>query len=288
VLVVAVRNQADPSRNVTGAVADALDYWNRNVGYGDYPAQFRLVPDAANPDVVVWYNDSIECPHHDDAIGCAPLLDGPSQVDPPVNVQLRYDPADNHRQVRNTAIHEIGHVLGITHCEQPYWVMSSTCPGPIPNAPDASERDLAWREHTISVYVDYTNVSPSERARTRAQVGHAIGYFGNASPEEFPANVTLVRANDRFSADLTVVFSAEPGCQNEQQAVCYEQRGRDFDGDGRIEYFTNGVVRVQPNVDVSARGWYVGAALAHELAPGHVPSVFVDASYRERHGEWWK
>ena len=287
VLTVAVRNRADPSRNVTGAVAEALAYWERNVGYADYPVEFELRPDAAAADVVVWYNESIECANHADAIGCAPLVEAGTRVDPPVDVQVRYDPTDNRRQVRNTAIHELGHVLGITHCEEPHWVMSSACREPIPDAPNADQRDLAWRDDTISVYVDYGNVSGRELEASRVQVGHAMAYFEDGRAEDFPGNVSFVRAEDRFAADLTIAFQDDLACR-QGAVVCDRHRGRDFDGDGRIEYHTGGTIYVGADSDVDARGWYVGWGLSRLLAPGHVPPVFEDASYRERRSDWWE
>lgn len=287
VLVVAVRNQADPSRNVTGAVADALEYWEANVGYGAYAAEFRLRPDATNPDVVVWYNDTIECTAHRVAIGCAPLLDASSEIDPPVDVQLQYDPDDNRRQVRNTAIHEFGHLLGITHCQEPYWVMASSCAEPVPAAADAEGRDLAWRDGTVTVYVDDANVSEAELEETRSQIGLALAYFEEANPEEFPAEVTVVPVEDRFAADVSVEFLDRSACSDDA-VVCYSREGRDFDNDGRMEYYTAGTVRVSPDTDVEARGWYVGWALAHQLSPGNIPPVFEDASHRERRSRWWE
>lgn len=282
-LVVAVRNPAAPDRDVRTPVAAALDYWNANGGYGHYPATFRLDPDAEDPDVVVWYNASIACPAHGDAIGCAPVLDGDGPVDRPVRVQVRYDPADNSRQVRNTVIHELGHVLGITHCEEPRWVMASACAGEVPPSPDATERALAWRDDTLSVYVDESNVSAAELAETRDQVEHALGYV----ERETSANLTLVRAEDRFSADVAVVFEATSSCEG-SAVVCYEHRGRDVDGDGRMEYYTAGTVLVAADSDVDARGWYVGWAMANQVTPGAVPPVFEDASYRERRSRWWE
>jgi len=291
VLTVAVRNRADPGRNVTAPVAEALTYWAGHDGYADYPAAFRLEPDATDPDVVVWYNETIDCADHDDAIGCAPLLEVGTHVEGPIDVQIRYDPAHNRRQVRNTAIHEFGHVLGVTHCEEPYWVMASSCPRPIPDAPNADERDLAWRDGTISVFVDETNVSADDLAGTREQVGHALAYLGDGDAEGFPANVTFVRADDRYEADVTVAFRSDLPCResgSEDVVVCTEHRGRDFDGDGALEYHTGGTILIDADADVDARGWYAGWALSKVVAPGRVPTVFEDASYRERRSEWWE
>lgn len=287
VLVVAVENRAAPERNVTAAVGDALAYWNEHRGYADYPARFVLRPAAAEPDLVLHYEETIDCPDHADAIGCAPVLQPGTRADPPVSVGLRYDPADNRRQVRNTAIHELGHVLGLTHCEEPYWIMAPACAESVPDAPDADARDLAFREANLTIHVDYGNVSPDERAATEEQVGHALAYLEDDPDDELPADVSLVRVDDRFEADLTVSFSAGRDCP-EDAAVCFVRRGRDYDGDGRLEYYTNGRVRVRTVVDVEARGWFVGRSLAVLISPGNVPSVFEDAGYRERRGEWWR
>ena len=285
VLVVAIENEVAPERNLTGPVADALAYWNENGGYAAYDATFRLEPDAANPDIVVAYRADVDCPAHADAIGCAPLLSADSRLDRPVTVQVGHDPADNRRQVRNTAIHELGHVLGIGHCEPPVWVMAADCAGSVDPVPAATERPLAWRDATLAVHVDLTTVSADERSETEEQVGHALRYLEGG--ETIPANVTLRRVDDPFEADLVVAFAAEASCRD-GAVVCYTHRGRDVDGDGRMDYYTAGTVTIEPGTDVEARGWYVGWAMAHQLSPGAVPAVFEDASYRERRSRWWE
>jgi len=286
VMTVAVRNQAAPERNVTAPVAEAIAYWNDHGEFSDYQVTFRLAPDASDPAVVVWYNRSITCPAHDDAIGCAPLLDGAPPVETPIDVQLRYDDADNHRQVRNTAIHEFGHVLGIAHCEEPRWVMGPSCEERLPDQRDAVDRAVAWRDRTISVYVDDTNVSDAERGETAEQVQHALTYLDDGGEGTYPESLSIVRVEDRFEADISVIVMAESSC--EQGVVCNHYRGRDTDGDGVIEYHTAGTIKIEPGTDVEARGWYVGWGLANQLSRGDLPSVFVDASYEERRSRWWE
>lgn len=287
VLTVDVRNPAAPERNVTPAVVEALDYWAANAGYGDYVVEFRVAPGAPDPDLVVWYNESIHCPAHDDAIGCAPLLDSDSRIDRPVDVQVRYDPVDNRRQVRNTVIHEVGHVLGLDHCDEPYWVMASACDTTIPDAPDAADREVAFRERNLTVYLDEEGLDDDERAETREQVARAVTYLSNRTDGEFPT-VSLRYVEDRFDADAVVTFPDPTDC-GDGAVTCFSTRGRDFDGDGRIEYHTGGTVRIDAGSDVEARGWYAGWALSKLISPRNPPDVFADdTSYRERRSRWWE
>jgi len=165
--------------------------------------------------------------------------------------------------------------------------MASSCNGPLPDAPDVEDRALAWRETTIAVYVDDSNVTGEELDETRAQVDNALAYFENGGDGTFPEEVTFVRVDEPFAADVSVVFLTESACP-EGTVTCTNRWGRDYDGDGAFEYHTAGTILVEPGTDVEARGWYVGWGLANLLAPGDVPDVFEEASHRERRSEWWE
>lgn len=284
-ITVAVRNQAAPHRNFTAAVASAIKYLqSRDDDYGAYTVEFRLEPNASNPDIVVWYNQTINC-EDSFAAGCAPLLNASYPADPPENVQIEHNKTRNFRQTREIIVHEFGHILGIQHCEQPHWVMghSHYCTGGEVLGPDVEDQEFAWRDQTLTYYISYQNVSAVKQ--TRAQVQHAVSFFEEGAQGTVPANVTLTRVSSEWRADIVIRFV--DSCPDTDGGVCPSTWGSDYDSDGAFEYHTKTVVRVS-EPDVDARGWFVGWALANSLTPDHLPSVFVDPTYEEIRSEWWE
>ncbi len=70
--------------------------------------------------------------------------------------------------------------------------------------------------------------------------------------------------------------------------MCISGNGRDIDNDGELEYHTKGEITIE-QIDVEARGWYVGWGLARLLTPDGVPTVLEDgASYETRRSTWWE
>lgn len=283
-ITVAVRNQVAPHRNFTAAVASALTYWqSRDDDYGAYTVEFRLEPDASKPDIVVWYNHTINCGDSFVA-GCAPLLNASYPADPPENVQIKYNESRNFRQTRNIITHEFGHVLGIQHCEQPRWVMghSHYCTDGEVIAPDVEEQEFAWRDQSLTYHISYQNVSAVEQ--TQAQVQHAVSFFENGAQETVPADLSLTRVSSEWQADIVIRFV--DSCPDSDGGACPSTWGSDYDSDGTFEYHTKTVVRVSES-DVDARGWFVGWALANSFTPDSLPPAFVDATYEERRSDWW-
>ncbi|QIQ77624.1 hypothetical protein GL213_14515 [Halogeometricum borinquense] len=283
-VVVGIRNQAAPSRNLTGAVAESLNYWEDHPEYGVYSVDFVLRPDAENPDIIVWYNNTINCPQG--ASGCAHRLNRTTSARPPENVQILYNKSNNYRTVKNTIIHEFGHILGITHCEKPHWVMSywsgsHGCKNPTFDAPSVENQSLAWRSTNLSVYVDYSNVSKNSLTETKSQVNHAVTYFEEWKAKEVPSDVSFTRVQDPWKADIVITF-AQDRCEGEYTVCGDGGTARDFDNDGEFEYLTQATITIESETDVDARGWYVGWGLAHNLAPGNIPPVFEDPSYEEQ------
>lgn len=279
---VAVRNQAAPSLNFTAAVSEALDYWRVHDEYGSYSVVFELDADARAPDLIVWYNESINCEDSWMA-GCAPLLNSTAEPRPPEHVQIKYNRTSNFRQTRNTIIHEFGHVLGLGHCTEPLWIMSHHryCePGSI-SLPDAAEKDFAWRDDSLTYYVDYNGVTQPQQ--TRDQVRHTIQYFEKGADGTVPANVTFARVESEWEADILIRFGA---CERDYSACPYTWHS-DPDSDGNPEFHTRTEIVID-EPDVEARGWYIGWSLANSLTPDSLPPVFVDASYEERRSNWWR
>lgn len=288
-IIVGVQNNVAPSRNFTEVVAAAIEYWEQHEEYGAYSVDFVLRPNTEQPDLIIRYNETIPCSYG--ASGCAPLLNSSVVAYPPETVHIRYNESDNYRTVRYTVIHEFGHVLGITHCEEPHWMMSywtggHGCENPTFDGPSVENQDLAWRDSNLTLYIDYSAVSEANRDETQEQVNHALAYFEEGRAEEFPGQVSFTRVDDPWKADIVITFASNR-CEGDHVVCGSGGAARDFDNDGEFEYYTRGRFTVETGSDVDARGWYIGWGIAHQLAPGHIPPVFQDASYEERRSDWW-
>lgn len=120
---------AGGDRNITPLVQEAVDYWMENDDrYGDYTTDWEVKPDAANPDVVVLYVDTIvKCgfgPNHEYYIGCTNLLSTERSANTPVQVEIAA--GYNDESTINTIKHEFGHLYGLEHGEEPMPLMSAT------------------------------------------------------------------------------------------------------------------------------------------------------------------
>lgn len=288
-LVVGIENQAAPHRNISPTVKSAVSYWEENADKGTYSPDFVVRPNATNPDIIVFYNNSISCSKSgSDAIGCAPVLTPETTASPPEHVGIEYRKGDNKQTVTNTVSHEFGHVLGLTHCEPPHWLMSGDCETELPAKTNLEDSDFAWRDTTISVYVETSNVS--EQAESEEQIAHAISYLNNTenTPVEYPDNLTFVRVDSRWEADVTITMVESFSSGSGEQVVQYSRRGQNSDGDKDSEWITQSNIQILASSDVEAHGWYAGWSLSKSLSPTHTPEPFVDATYEERRSNWWK
>jgi hypothetical protein len=287
-VVVAVENTADPERNVTGIVREATEFWEANgERYAGYPVDYRVVPDAENPDLRIEFTETVpECGNVTDAVGCAPLVTDARQIDRPETVWIQSGLSDESSVL--VVEHELGHTLGLTHADAPADVMAARSVLYTQSKPNATERDFPWADGEFTVYVDSANASDPSGASE--QVGHALDYYAEGAPG-MPDNLTFQRVDDPDEADVVVDFSDTSPCGPDDEAgSCVGTRGTDPDGDGAIEqYERTRITLVQ--LDTEAVGWHVGYWLAYALgteADADKPDPFRDASYEERRSEWWR
>ena len=121
---VAVSDEA--SGELHDATTEAVEFWNDHQGeYSTYEYQLEEVDDTDGSDIVVQPESyPMACDIHvaTDTVGCAPILDADMSVSGPVEVSvLEHMPQPAARQ---TVKHELGHVLGLTHDDEPQPLMS--------------------------------------------------------------------------------------------------------------------------------------------------------------------
>lgn len=288
-LTVAVETPPGSTREFAPQVEAALAYWEDSAArYAGYPISYRLAPDAAEPDLVVEFKDSVEdCGDGVHAAGCAPVLTRPEQIDRPERVRVRTGLSD----ASTVAVlkHELGHTLGLDHGDEPREVMRARGDLTTTPQPDAAERPVPWADPELSVYVDDGPVPADRRDAVREQVAHALDYYDRGADGYVTENVSFVRTGDRADADVVVAF--EPGGCGGSNASCARLHWTDPDGDGAPERYTRLDVTVDAGLDSDAVAWHVARWLGRGFSfdeNGYPPPLRRDASYEERRSAWWR
>ncbi|WP_135533962.1 matrixin family metalloprotease [Halostella pelagica] len=285
-LVVAI-DSGGGDREYRPLVREALSYWEGEGGqYAAYEAAFVLDPNATDPDVVVTFVDDVdECGDVDDAAGCAPRLSSDSRVDPPVAVEVEANLSDESTVI--VTKHEFGHVLGLSHDDDPQSIMAHSTDLTTEPQPNATERALPWQNESLSVAVDVSNASNPSGAQD--QVRHALDYYGDSADGTVPENVSFRIVENRSAADVVITYVETLPCQGDVGS-CASRSGVDPDGDGAAERYDSLEITVA-GVDTAAVGWHVGYWLGYGF--GHTSEYdwaqpFRDADAEDRWSEWWR
>ncbi len=276
----------NPSREYAPLIRDAVDFWERHDRrYVGYEVRFEVRPDAANPDVLVNFTDSIpECGGVSHAAGCAPRITDGRRIPHPAPVWVTTGLSDD--STTHVLRHEFGHLLGLTHDDPPSDVMAASSVLYSRPQTNATDRAFPWNDSTFTVYANFSAAEDPDRARE--QLDHALTYYEEGAPGT-PDNLTFRYVDDREAADVVVEFASAGACDG-QTASCAETRGLDPDGDGAVETYTRLRVTLT-GIPTDAVGWHVGYWLAHALGAeddAEKPPPFRDATYRERRSEWWE
>lgn len=140
---------------VESLLLDALSFWNDHVEtYLTYSTTLEYRPDGGDPDIVVSEVAGIdECGLHDDdgIAGCADLIEDGHHDQLPASVRvIPQDPGEDWRYQRIIE-HEIGHTLGLTHEEDPDFVMHESWKRRYPEY-DRRERIVTLVDDRIEAY----------------------------------------------------------------------------------------------------------------------------------------
>ena len=288
-VIVAVDGSASPNRSFVGLVEAAVTYWNGpGRANATYPATFRVVPNATEPDVLVVLRDAVDCADRVDVLGCAPRLSAGSRPDRPVTVEVAAGFSDE--TTLRTIEHEFGHLLGIRHGEPPLPLMEPSYAAATLPATDAVDKPNPWTTADLRVWVDYANAS-ADREVLEFQLGQAVAYYDAGAEGHVPGNTSFRLVEDRAAAVIVVRFGVDrEGCSTDSPRSCGFRQGFDPDRDGELEYYTDATVLLN-GLDAAATGWHLGywlgVLMGHDR-PEELAPPFRNASYEDRRSDWWE
>ncbi|WEL25839.1 hypothetical protein [Haloferax volcanii] len=265
-VVVGVDAPAD-GRDYASLVESAVDYWRANASAVVYDPAFVVRPNSSDPDVTVSVVERIDGCGDDagaDAVGCAPLLDGDDPTAPTESVRVVVAAGYDDETTQMVLKHEFGHLLGLTHDDaDAFPVLSERVETTRLPEPDAAERESPFRERTVAVHVDLSNVSPGERATHEAEIDHALSYYEGGADGVAPASLSFERVSNPEMADVTLSVSA---FRDGGSGVRWRRTGVDADDDAALEWYTGGDLVVDADLAPSLVDWYVGAGLGYLFA----------------------
>lgn len=128
---VAVVDVSSAAHDLEALTDEALAFWNEHAPqYAGVDVTFERVARDADPDVEIEFLDTREqldgCQDHssEEVLGCAPLIREGNRIDRPVVAEVVATDRP-YGDVRITTMHELGHMLGLGHDDEPAWIMSN-------------------------------------------------------------------------------------------------------------------------------------------------------------------
>lgn len=203
----------DGNGYMKNSTEEAVGYWEKNVEeYTPHEVSFRM--SDTDPDIVVESVDEIEACGHvarlSDALGCAPLINSSQAPDTAeVSIVSGYSENTTVKAIK----HEIGHVLGLSHGDEPADTMS---------AESVARPRISGDE--VNVEIEYDGENPGV---VRSQVENTFEEFDRRFSVDPSGEADVLLRFEESTHTCGTNTSTEAGS-------CAELE--DIDGDGTDEY----------------------------------------------------
>lgn len=144
-VTVRIDNNSETDHDIEANAREALEFWEVNSQqYVEFEIEFDVVTES-NPDMLIVYaDDPSGCENVPEfsaqVLGCAPLLRPDSRFERPATARV-VAAARPFGKVRITTKHEIGHILGLGHEDEPRSIMSNR---PEDRIPMYEDRIAIW------------------------------------------------------------------------------------------------------------------------------------------------
>ena len=192
---------------------EAVGYWEKNVDeYTPHEVSFRM--SDTDPDIVVEPVDEIGACGHvaslPDALGCAPLINSSRA---PATAEVRIVSGYSRNTTVRVIKHEMGHVLGLSHGDEPADIMS---------AETAAKPRISGDE--VEIRIEYDGENPEV---VRSQVKSTFDAFDRRFSVDTSGEAdVLLRFEESTHTCGTNSSTAAGSCAETE----------DIDGDGTNEY----------------------------------------------------
>lgn len=187
-VIVAVENKAGYAHQKYDLFEQAIAYWEENAEtYAGFEVDFKLDPRAEDLDLVIEYVDEIqECGFlvtTRSFLGCAETYAGNS-FDP--SKQIRLAESEDDQQLKTVLKHELGHILGTRHGEEPMPLMAET---------NLYASASPWDRSNLTYYLDYSDKPGMSESRLLEEVKPAMEYYETGADDNLENSVSFTEVD---------------------------------------------------------------------------------------------